>query len=111
MKNRSYIIVFTVLLAIALGTYQLIIPQFSTKAYSRETVENISQGITTTSTVDSAGNQVELVDEDSFGNTNEPEPESSSCPVIRIICSFVKESYFCNSVIYIPPSIFVYNYF
>ena len=81
MKNRSYIIVFTVLLAIALGTYQLIIPQFSTKAYSRETVENISQGITTTSTVNSAVNQGELVDEGSFGNTNENEETEISIKV------------------------------
>ena len=81
MKNRSYIIVFTVLLAIALGTYQLLIPKFSTKAYSRETVENISQGITTTSSVDSAGNQEELVDEDSFGNTNENEETEISIKV------------------------------
>ena len=81
MKNRSYIIVFTALLAIALGTYQLIIPKFSTKAYSRETVENISQGITTTSTVDSAGNEGELVDGGIFDNTNENEETEISIKV------------------------------
>lgn len=81
MKNRSYIIVFTVLLAIALGTYQLLIPKFSTKAYSRETVENISQGITTTSTVDSAGNEGELVDGGIFDNTNENEETEISIKV------------------------------
>ena len=48
MKNKSYILVLGVLVAIALATYQLIIPQFSTQEYSIETVENISQGITTT---------------------------------------------------------------
>ncbi len=81
MKNRTYIIVFTVLLAIALGTYQLLIPKFSTKAYSRETVENISQGITTTSTVDSAGNEGELVDGGIFDNTNENEETEISIKV------------------------------
>ena len=80
MKNRSYIIVFTALLAIALGTYQLIIPKFSTKAYSRETVENISQGITT-STVDSAGNQEGVVGEDNTSNTNENEETEISIKV------------------------------
>ena len=48
MENKSYILVLGVLVAIALATYQLIIPQFSTQEYSIETVENISQGITTT---------------------------------------------------------------
>ena len=52
MKNKSYILVLGVLVAIALTTYQLIIPKFSTREYSREIVENISQGITTTSIVD-----------------------------------------------------------
>ena len=57
MKNKSYIIVLSVLVAIALGTYQLIIPKFSTKAYSRDTVENISQGLTTTTRLGADINQ------------------------------------------------------
>ena len=52
MENKSYILVLGVLIAIALATYQLIIPQFSTQEYSIETVENISQGITTTTIFD-----------------------------------------------------------
>ena len=52
MENKSYILVLGVLVAIALATYQLIIPQFSTQEYSIETVENISQGITTTTIFD-----------------------------------------------------------
>ena len=51
MKNKPYIIVLSILVAIAFATYQLLIPKFATKAYSRETVENISQGITTTTGV------------------------------------------------------------
>ena len=52
MENKSFILVLGVLIAIALATYQLIIPQFSTQEYSIETVENISQGITTTTIFD-----------------------------------------------------------
>ena len=52
MKNKSYILVLGVLVVIALTTYQLIIPKFSTQEYSRDTVENISKGITTTSIVE-----------------------------------------------------------
>ena len=57
MKNKSYIIVLSVLVAIAFGTYQLIIPKFSTKAYSRETVEDISKGITTTIVLETGSDQ------------------------------------------------------
>jgi len=48
MKNKTYLLVLGLLVALALTTYQLIIPQFPTQEFSIENVENISQGITTT---------------------------------------------------------------
>ena len=76
MKNKSYIIVLSFLVVIAFGTYQLIIPKFSTKAYSRETVENISQGITTTIVLDLDSDQ-ETSNENSNLIDNNEETEIS----------------------------------
>ena len=79
MINRSYIIVLTALVALALGTYQLLIPKFTTKAYSRETVENISQGLTTTTRLGTDSNQEssEVLNETSSSTNENEETEVS----------------------------------
>ena len=75
MKNKSYIIVLSALVTIAVGTYQLIIPKFATKAYSRNTVENISQGLTTTTRLGAGDINQENSDEsnDNSNSINENE--------------------------------------
>jgi len=83
MKNKSYIIVLAILLTIALGTYQLIIPKFSTKAYSRETVADISQGLTTTTTKLEADTNQENSEElnDASNSINENEESEVSIKI------------------------------
>lgn len=51
MKNKSYIFVLILLFGVSILTYQLIVPQFSKQEYDKETVQNISEGITTTTEV------------------------------------------------------------
>ena len=51
MKNKSYIFVLILLFGVSILTYQLIVPQFSKLEYDKETVQNISEGITTTTEV------------------------------------------------------------
>ena len=48
MRNKSYIFVLILLIGFSILTYQLIIPQFAKQEYDKETVQNISQGLTTT---------------------------------------------------------------
>ena len=69
MRNKSYIFVLILLLGVSILTYQLIIPQFDTQEYDKETVQNISQGITTTTLV--ASNEIEEVIELDTGNSLE----------------------------------------
>ena len=57
MRNKSYIFVLILLVGVSILTYQLIIPQFATQEYDKETVQNISQGITTTT--EATSNQIE----------------------------------------------------
>ena len=57
MRNKSYIFVLILLVGVSILTYQLIIPQFATQEYNKETVQNISQGITTTT--EATSNQIE----------------------------------------------------
>lgn len=67
MKNKSYIYVLLALLVLSIATYQLIIPQFSTQEFDRQTVQDISEGITTTT---------EFVERDTpdIGNNENLEP-------------------------------------
>ena len=51
MRNKSYIFVLILLFGVSILTYQLIVPQFSKQEYDKETVQNISEGITTTTEV------------------------------------------------------------
>ncbi len=51
MRNKSYFFILILLFGVSILTYQLIVPQFSKQEYDKETVQNISQGITTTTEV------------------------------------------------------------
>ena len=72
MRNKSYIYVLILLVGISILTYQLIIPQFATQEYDKETVQNISQGITTTTEVllNEVEETIELETEDSLVDPN-----------------------------------------
>ena len=79
MRNKSYIFVLILLVGVSILTYQLIIPQFATQEYDKETVQNISQGITTTT--EATSNQIEetieLDTEDSSGDEDSLDIDSS----------------------------------
>ena len=51
MRNKSYFFILILLFGVSILTYQLIVPQFSKQEYDKETVQNISEGITTTTEV------------------------------------------------------------
>ena len=79
MRNKSYIFVLILLVGISILTYQLIIPQFATQEYDKETVQNISQGITTTTEVllNEVEETIELETEDSLVDPNNINIDSS----------------------------------
>ena len=78
MRNKSYIFVLILLVGVSILTYQLIIPQFATQEYDKETVQNISQGITTTT--EAASNQIEETIELDTEDSSEDEESSDEEP-------------------------------
>ena len=68
MRNKSYIFVLILLVGVSILTYQLVIPQFATQEYDKETVQNISEGITTTTevTLNEVEEIIEIETEDSL---------------------------------------------
>ena len=73
MKNKSYIFVLILLFGVSILTYQLIVPQFSKQEYDKETVQNISEGITTTTEVrlNEAEETVDIETEDPLDAEND----------------------------------------
>ncbi len=67
MKNKSYIFVLIFLIGLSILTYQLIIPQFAKQEYDKETVQNISQGLTTTT-------EANLIEDEEAIEVNEEGP-------------------------------------
>ena len=79
MRNKSYIFVLILLVGVSILTYQLVIPQFATQEYDKETVQNISEGITTTTevTLNEVEEIIEIETEDSLVDTDNLQIDST----------------------------------
>ena len=61
MENQKrYIILFAVIFAIGALAYSLLIPSFETTEFDPDVIEDISKGITTTSTTSEINNNEDL---------------------------------------------------
>ncbi len=80
MRNKSYFFILILLFGVSILTYQLIVPQFSKQEYDKETVQNISQGITTTTEVNLSESEETIEIE-----TEEPPKDENSLKIDSVI--------------------------
>ena len=61
-NQKRYILLFVIILAIGVLAYSLLIPSFETTEFNPDVIEDISKGITTTSTTSEVNNNEDLQD-------------------------------------------------
>ena len=55
-NQKRYIVLFILIFAIAASTYSFLVPSFETTDFDPDVIEDISKGITTTSTTSEVNN-------------------------------------------------------
>ena len=64
-NQKRYLLLFIVIFAIGALAYSFLVPSFETTDFDPDVIEDISKGITTTSTTSEVNNN-----EESFGDSN-----------------------------------------